>query len=431
MPRELSHKIELILTAEQENYCKKACGAARFTWNWALNAWNEAFARGEKPSAMALKKQFNAIKYQDFPWLDEIHRDAHAQPFQALSQAWSNFFKARKAGRRNTGPPVFKKKGKCRDSFYLANDKFRIEGRTAILPKIGGVSLREPLRFEGKILSGTVSRQANKWFLSVAVEVLEKQYRRDRTANGVVGVDLGCKTSVTVSRGEERKKHEGPKPLKRFLARIQKLGKSLSRKHESAKAACGLSGESSHPNVCVLRSRNTEKTAKKLARTYRKTRNIRQDFLHKLTTKLCRENQAIGLETLNVAGMVQNRKLARSVSDIGMGEFVRQLVYKADRYGTLLVFADPWFPSSKTCSNRTCGFVLDSLPLSVREWTCPACGTVHDRDICAAENLENLAWSALEKTLPAASGEVTPVRHEDRLQKASGQELLTHTPLCT
>ena len=428
MSSELSHKIELVLTTEQEDYCKKACGAARFTWNWALNAWNEAFARGEKPSAMALKKQFNAIKYQAFPWLDEIHRDAHAQPFQTLSQAWSTFFKARKAGKRSTGSPVFKKKGKCRDSFYLANDKFRIEGRTAILPKIGGVSLREPLRFEGKILSGTVSRQANKWFLSVAMEVTEKQYRQERTGNSVVGLDLGCKTAVTVSNGE---KHEGPKPLKRFLSRIQKLGKALSRKYEAAKKACGVSGKNTHTNVSILKSRNREKTARKLARTYQKTRNLRQDFLHKLTTQLCRENQTIGLETLNVAGMVQNRKLARAIADIGIGEFVGQLVYKAARYGTMLVFADPWFPSSKTCSNRTCGFVLDSLPLSVREWTCPACGTVHDRDICAAQNLENLAWLALEKTLPAASGEVTPVRYEDRLQKASGQELLTCTLLCT
>lgn len=420
MARELSHKIELVLTAEQEEYCRKACGTARFAWNWALNAWNEAFAREEKPSAMALKRAFNSVKYSEFPWIEDIHRDAHAQPFQALGQAWSNFFKARKTGKRRVGSPVFKKKGKSRDSFYLANDKFRIEGRTATLPKIGEVKLRESRRFEGKILSGTVSRDADKWFLSVAVEVSEKQYRRDRTGDGVVGLDLGCKTSVTVSNGE---KHEGPKPLKRFLARIQKLGKSLSRKYEAAKKACGVSGKNTHTNVSILKSRNREKTARKLARTYQKTRNLRQDFLHKLTTKLCRENQAIGLETLNVAGMVQNHKLARAVSDIGIGEFVRQLTYKADRYGTQLFFADLWYPSSKTCSNSACGFVLESLPLSVRDWTCPACGTVHDRDINAAKNCENMAWSALEKTLPAASGEVTPVRYEDRLQKASGQEL--------
>lgn len=424
MARELSHKIELVLTATQEEYCKKACGTTRKVWNWALDKWNAAFARGEKPSAMNLKKEFNALKYQEFPWLEDIHRDAHSQPFQNLSQAWSNFFKARKAGNRKVGVPQFKKKGKCSDSFYIANDKFRIEDKTAVLPKIGEIKLRESLRFEGKILSGTVSRQADKWFLSVAVEVSEKQYRRQRTGNGVVGIDLGCKTSVTTSRGEEKEKHEGPKPLKRFLSKIQKLGKSISRKYEAAKASCGVSGPGPHPHVHILKSRNQAKEEKKLARLYRKTRNLRQDFLHQLTTKLCRENQAIGLETLNVAGMVQNRKLARSIADIGMGEFARQLIYKAERYGTLLVFADPWFPSSKTCSNVACGFVLESLPLSVREWTCPACGTFHDRDFCAAENMENLAWSAIGTPLPAASGKVTPVRHEDRLQKASGQELL-------
>ena len=426
MSRELAHKIALDLTPAQTAYCMQACGTSRFVWNWGLNAWNEARARGEKPTGQSLKKAFNAIKYQKFPWLEDIHRDAHAQPFQTLGKAWATYFSARKAGRKNVGEPTFKKKGAGRDSFYVANDKFRVVGNTAVLPKIGEVRLHECLRFEGKILFGTVSRDAGQWFLSVTVEVSNKQYRRQRSGNGVIGVDLGVKHTATSSRGP---KEEGPKPLKKLLKRVQKLGKSVSRKVEVAKTACGVSGEQTHPQVCLLKSKNRQKVAAKLAKTHQKIRNVRQDFLHKLTTRLCRENQAIGLETLNVAGMVQNRKLARAVSDIGMGELVRQLRYKAERYGTLLVFVDPWFPSSKRCS--ACKFVVDSLPLSVRTWTCPACGVEHDRDLNAAQNLEQEAWLALKKTLPAASGEVTPVRDEDRLQKDSGQELEPCTLLCT
>lgn len=163
---QLTHKIALKPTANQSDYFRKAAGTARFTWNWALTQWEQQYAAGHKPNAMALKKKFNAIKYTEFPWLKEMHRDSHAQPFANLAKAWNRFFAEIKA-KKAANEPRFKKKNKCRDSFYVANDKFRIEGESVILPKVGKVSMCELLRFPGKILGATVSRTAKRWFIAV------------------------------------------------------------------------------------------------------------------------------------------------------------------------------------------------------------------------------------------------------------------------
>ncbi|TBW09916.1 transposase, partial [Azotobacter chroococcum subsp. isscasi] len=153
----LTHKIALRPTPEQADYFARACGTARKVWNWALDEWSKQYAGGGKPNAMALKKQFNAIKYELYPWLRDIHRDAHAQPFAHLGKAWSQFFAEIKAG-KPAHEPRFKKKGRCLDSFYVANDKFSLDGKSIRLPKIGTVAMTETLRFEGRILGATVSR---------------------------------------------------------------------------------------------------------------------------------------------------------------------------------------------------------------------------------------------------------------------------------
>ncbi|KFC72941.1 helix-turn-helix domain-containing protein [Massilia sp. LC238] len=161
----LAHRIRIDPTLEQRGYFARAAGTARRVWNWALAEWQRQAAAGCKPNAMALKKQFNRIKYADPAWLDEngqpwlrtVHRDAHAQPFTNLARAWSRYFEQRRAG-RPAYPPVIKKKGRCRDVFYLANDKFRIEGSTAVLPRVGRVALCEALRWPGRILGARASR---------------------------------------------------------------------------------------------------------------------------------------------------------------------------------------------------------------------------------------------------------------------------------
>jgi putative transposase len=243
----LAHRIRLDPTPEQSDYFARAAGAARRVWNWALAEWQRQLAAGEKPNAMALKKQFNRIKYSDpgwldadgQPWLRAIHRDAHAQPFANLAKAWTGYFEQRRAG-QPAHPPRFKKKGRCRDAFYLANDKFRLQGACAVLPKVGSVALCETLRWPGKILGASVSREAGHWFLSVQVEVAEQDARQRRTGNGICGVDLGVSTAATLSSGE---KIAAPLPLKAALRRLRIRSRRVSRKVNAAKAAAGIEGQ--------------------------------------------------------------------------------------------------------------------------------------------------------------------------------------------
>jgi len=201
---QLAHKIALDPTTEQAVYFRQAVGTARLVWNVALTEWNHQYAAGGKPNGTKLKKWFNGIKYQQAPWLKNIHRDAHARPFHDLQQAFVNWWEG------NADRPVFKKKKDGQGSFYVANDKIRCEGTSVTLPKIGRVKMREALRFAGKICGATVSQEADRWFIAIQVEV--EDARRERTGNGVVGVDLGLTTLATLSTKE---KVAGPKALKK------------------------------------------------------------------------------------------------------------------------------------------------------------------------------------------------------------------------
>jgi putative transposase len=355
----LAHRIALDPTFAQRAYFARAAGTARFTWNWALAEWDRRYAAGEKPNGKTLKTAFNAIKYEVFPWLKNIHRNAHAQPFAYLQKAFVAFFQG------TAERPSFKKKGKRRDSFYVANDKLRLDGCRLHLPVVGWVRLREPLRFAGKIVGAVVSREADRWFVSIQVDV--GAYRRERTADGVVGVDLGLTAFATLSTGD---KVHAPKPLGRCLRRLRLRQRSLSRRQKG--------------------SRNREKQRRKVARVYARVKNIRRDFCHKFTSRLCRENQAVGVETLNVAGLLRNHKLARAIADVAWGETLRQIAYKGPLFACAVIEA-PAFELTTKCCHR-CGRVKDEMPLSERVFRCEGCGLVCDRDMNAARNLVPPAW---------------------------------------
>lgn len=427
---QLTHKIALKPTPTQAAYFCKAAGTARFVWNWALAEWKAQFLAGKKPNAMALKKQFNAVKYQKFSWIKEMHRDSHAQPFTHLGKAFIRFFNEIKSN-KEAHQPQFKKKGKSRDSFYIANDKFHLKDQFIRLPKIGLVEMTEQLRFSGKILGATVSRTANKWLVAIQVDVPENQAIKKRIAHGTTGIDLGIKSAVTLSNGEAI---QSPRPLKSLLRRLQIRTRRVSRKCEAAKKSLGLLKKERFPKGTRLPpSSNCKKSTLKLAKLYARIVNLRADFTHKLTTRLCRENQAIVIEDLNVAGMLKNEKLSRAISDVGFGEIRRQLGYKSARYNTRLIIADRFYASSKLCS--ICDFKNESLKLNDREWTCANCSTHHDRDVNAAINLKRLATAtalpeanSLATTdtdvgmVPTPVGEVTSVRHECGHKDTSGQK---------
>jgi len=188
-----THKIALDLTEDQEAYCRRAAGTARFTYNWALAHWKMQSHDGGKPTTGALKKQWNAIKHERYPWVDDVHKDANQQPFTHLEIALQKFF------RHEAGYPTFKKKGQ-HDSFYISNDKCRVEGKRMRIPRLGWVRMREALRFTGQIMSAVVSRTAARWYVSIAVRLDTAPPPCENQA--VVGVDLGVLHLATLSTGE-------------------------------------------------------------------------------------------------------------------------------------------------------------------------------------------------------------------------------------
>ena len=362
-----AHKIALNPSNEQATYFARASGVARFAYNWALAEWNrqyEAYKNDNtlmKPSEAALRRQLNVIKREQFPWMMEVTKNAPQMAIIQLGAAFKNFF----AGRAKY--PQFHKKG-VRDSFTITNDQFNVDGARIRIPGLGWVKMCEQLRFNGKIMSATVSRIADRWFASITVETLDEDLPKAKN-HGAVGVDLGISALATLSTGEVV---SGPKAHKALLARVVRLSRSLSRKQKG--------------------SANRKKAKAKLAKLHAKIANIRGDALHKLTTQIATRHDIIGIEDLNVRGMVKNHHLSRSISDMGFFELRRQLTYKTALRGGLLFVADRWYPSSKTCS--CCGHKVDKLPLSVRKWKCPACFTEHDRDLNAAINLKNMAVSS-------------------------------------
>lgn len=371
MIRNISHKIEIYPSKTQSVLINRCIGAFNFVHNWGLDEWKNQYNAGFKPSGASLKKKFNTIKYEEFPWLKDIPRDCHSEPFVNVQLAYNKFFK------KLSDYPSYHSKKK-HNSFYVSNDKFSISEDIIKLPRIGKVKMSEELRFKGKIMSTTVSRRAGRYFVSVSVEI--DNYKKSRKSNGVVGVDLGLKDFVVLSTGEKIK---SPKSTYNYAKKLRRANKKLSR--------------------TVKGSKNRKKQVLKVSKIHYRISNIRKDFLHKLSTRLVSENQAISLETLNVSGMVRNRKLSKAISDAGWGEFVRMIEYKAKIYDTEIKKVGRFFASSQLCSE--CGYQNKELTLKDREWLCPACGELHDRDVNAANNILRATekYKPVEKVAPGVS----------------------------
>ena len=364
----IAHKIALNPNNKQATYFAKATGTARYAYNWALDQWHHQYEAWKKdnslpkPSEAALRRQLNAIKREKFPWMLEVTKNAPQMAIIQLGVAFKNFF----AGR--AGYPNFRKKG-VSDRFSMSNDQFSLNGSRIRIPNLGWVRMRESLRFSGKILSATVSREADRWFVSITVETQDISHLPKAKNQGAVGVDLGVSTLATLSTGETV---SGPKPHTALLKRLRRLSRSLTRKKKD--------------------SNNRKKAKIKLARLHARIRRIRQDALHKLTTHITSRFHTIGIEDLNVKGMMSNHHLARCIADMSFFELRRQLTYKAEMRGGLIVVANRWFASSKLCS--VCQSKHKVLPLSVRQWICSSCGAHHHRDVNAAINLKNYAVSS-------------------------------------
>ena len=361
------YKTELQLNNAQKTACLKHAGAARYAYNWGLNQKKAAMTANSKiPNAIELHRRLNALKPTELPWMYETSKCSPQEALRNLDKAFDNFFKKR--GKF----PKFKSKKNGIGSFRLTGT-IKVSDGHVQLPRLGRLKLkeREYIPTAAKILSASVSERAGRWFVSIQVEEDMPEYNGVKDEHDVVGVDLGIKTLAVVSDG---KVYDNVKPLKTKLRKLRRLQQAVSRK--------------------VKGSKNRRKAACHVAKLYLRISNVRKDTLHKMTTTLAKTKRVIGIEDLNVSGMMRNRCLARSIADLGLGEWRRQLEYKGHWYSCRVVPVDRFYPSSKTCS--ICGEINESLTLADREWDCRGCGTHHDRDYNASCNLEYVAASLSE-----------------------------------
>ena len=345
-------------TPEQETLLRRTIGCTRLVYNRALAARTEAwYERQERIGYVESSALLTTWKKEDgLEFLNEVSCVPLQQGLRHLQKAFGNFW----AGR--TKYPTFKKKRNGGSAeFTKSGFKFK-DGQVFLAKSLEALNIRWsrflPAGAEPSTITVKLS-PAGRWAISLLVNV---EIEPLPESPNQIGIDLGITSLVALSTGE---KVANPKGFKAKRRKLRKGQKALSRK--------------------VKGSNNRYKARLKVAKVHEEISDARQDFLHKLTTRLVRENQTIAVEDLAVKNMLKNRKLSQAISDASWGELVRQLEYKCDWYGRNFVKIDRWFPSSKRCEH--CGHVVEKLPLNVREWDCPKCGTNHDRDVNAAKNI--------------------------------------------
>ena len=352
-------KIRIYPTNEQEQKLARQFGCSRFVYNEALSFKNELFEIGIKISCFELINRLPFLK-KEFPWLKDADSQVLQQTIRNLDSAFKNLFEKR------TDKPKFKKKYSPRQSIQYPQ-RVAVEDGKIYLPKVGWVKAVVHRPIEGKIKTVTVSRvSTGKYHASVLCDDGVSVPVPDEHFTEVFGIDLGLKEFAITSNGE---KTPNPGFTKRAAKNLRKKQQNLSRKQKASKKRA--------------------KAKLLVAKAHEKTKNARDDFQHKLSKNIADKNQAVGVETLKVKNMLKNRKLSRAISDAGWSGFVTKLEYKLERAGGRLVKIDTFFPSSKSCS--TCSHKMETMPLSVRTWQCPECGSFHDRDINAACNIRNQA----------------------------------------
>ncbi len=337
-------------------------GCCRYVWNQSLAHCNQLYANGEKkPSYVDLTKQFITQAKRELLWLKEVASTPLQQSLKDLDQAYKNFFDSCTGKRKGlkVKPPKFKSR-KYRQVARFVGANYKIDQDKIYLPKVGKVKIVWSRPKPRKPSSVTIIKDlANRYFASFVVEVNPESL--PKTDNSI-GIDLGISTFATLSNGE---KLESPKPLKQNLKKLANFQRKYARTEPGSK--------------------RRERRRLKIAKLHARIKDIRTDFLHKLSTNLVRKYDTIVLEDLNVSGMLRNRKLAKAISDLGWRQFRTLTEAKCEKYGREFRVISRWEPTSQKCSH--CGFKGGKKELNVREWTCLNCGTFHDRDINAAVNI--------------------------------------------
>ncbi|MCM1989095.1 IS200/IS605 family element transposase accessory protein TnpB [Oceanirhabdus seepicola] len=351
-----AYKFRLYPNKKQIEVIEKSFGCSRFIYNHFLNQKNEVYKDEKRCVKYTEQQNLLPSMKKEFVWLKEIDSTSLQMTLRNLDNAFKNFFHGR------ADRPKFKSK---RDNYKaytsnFVNNNIDIKKDKIKLPKLKWVKTKIHRYVEGRIINATVTKTpSGKYFIAICVETeidtLEKVI-------GNIGIDLGICHFAILSNGE---KIENPKYLKKSLNKLAKEQRKLSSKQKC--------------------SNNWNKQRVKVARLHEHISNQRLDFIHKLSKRIVSENQVIVLEDLAVKNMMKNDKLAQSISDVSWYKFVTMLDYKGKWYGRKIYKIDRWYPSSKTCNN--CGYILDEMPLQIREWICPKCDSIHDRDINASKNI--------------------------------------------
>jgi putative transposase len=378
-------QVRLYPSQQQQTLLAQAFGCSRWWWNYALNISIETYKEtGKGLGQVALNSLLPKLKKaEDTQWL----ADCYSQVLQAitlnLTAAYKNFFEGRARF------PRFKSKHGRQSIQYPQKVKI-VNGNVRLPGKIGEVIAKIHRPIEGKIKTVTISKTSSgKYFASILSEVDGE--KPNFSEGKIYGVDLGLKHFAVITDGEKISKYDNPKHLAKHQKNLKRKQQKLARKQKGSKSR--------------------DKYRRVVAKVYERVSNSRQDFLHKLSYKLVSDSQAVIVESLHVKGMVRNHNLAASISDCGWGMFTNFLAYKLERKGAKLVEIDRWFPSSKLCSN--CFYEMDEMPLDIREWTCPNCGTHHDRDGNAAINIRAEGIRMLKadgSAVSAVGGGVRPKR---------------------
>ena len=363
---------------KQEQQLNQMLGNARFVYNWALDRRITEYQSQKKNiSAFTLMTELTQLKKNpEYEWLKLSVAQSLQQSIVNMDKAFTRFFKQKK------GFPKFKSKHKGTHSVgFPQNTKVDFENNKVSVNKIGWIKTKISRTFDGKIKTATINKTpTGKFFISIIVELPDVKIKQKPISKvNAVGIDTGIKTFATLSDGTEIK---NPKHLKNNIQRLKVLQKRASKKQKG--------------------SANRKKANLQVARLHEKIANQRLDFLHKTTTAIAKQYDTVACENLNISGMLRNHKLAQSIADLGLGKFYTLLQYKMAEQGGNYLEIGRFEPSSKMCG---CGAINKNLQLSDREWVCPECGVINQRDVLAATNILKFALNPKNKTGQVLSDE--------------------------
>jgi putative transposase len=400
-----AYRFALDPTPKQQRALASHCGAARFAFNWGLALVKDRMDARQAGDEVdipwtlpRLRREWNLAKSDVAPWWEENSKEAYSSGLDSLARAFKSYWDSSNGRRKGArvGFPRFKKRGRAPDTCRFTTGAIRVEPdrHHVTLPRLGKVRTHESTRKlarrveqrTARIRSATISRRAQRWFVSFSVE-LQREVPATNGKTSIVGVDVGVRyLAVTAGPGLVAQIEENPRALSQNLRVLARAQRAVARRKPGSKGR--------------------EESRRQVARVHARITNIRRDTLHKLTSRLACSHGTVVVEQLNVAGMLRNRRLARSIADASFGQINRMLTYKTNWYGSRLHVADRWFASTMTCS--ACSLVNAKLGLAERTFRCAGCGMVMDRDENAARSLANLVARSGRETLNARGSDVRP-----------------------